>query len=376
MVWNWKKTDWPNFRWDPEKMVRCEKLFVENAGVVIGASHHLSDDDRQTVTIELLSLDALGTSEIEGEYLNRDSVQSSIRRALGLQVSHVQSTPAESGIAEMMVSLYRHTHKPLTESLLFEWHHMVMHGRRDLQHIGGYRTHDEAMQIVSGPDYNRKVHFEAPPSKQIPEEMKVFFNGLEKLPNNLGTVTRAGLAHLWFESIHPFEDGNGRIGRAIAEKILSESLTSPVFTILSKVLLKHKKAYYAALSSASKQLDIMDWLLWFGCIAIEAQQNTLTYIEFIIQKAKLLDRVRRQLNTRQEKAILRLCREGPEGFVGGLSAEKYRRITNATAPTTTRDLHDLVEKNVLRREGERKSTRYFLTIQTAKIKSVTLADIL
>lgn len=376
MTWNWKKTDWPNFRWDSEKMARCEKLFVENAGVVIGASRHLSDEDRQTVTIELMSLDAVGTSAIEGEYLDRDSIQSSIRRALGLQVSRVQSTPAESGVAEMMVSLYRDTHKPLTESLLFEWHRMVMHGRRDLQHIGIYRTHDEAMQIVSGPDYDRKVHFEAPPSKQVPKEMKVFFNGLQKMSNNLGAVTRAGIAHLWFESIHPFEDGNGRIGRAIAEKILSGSLSAPVFTILSKTLLAHKKAYYAALSSASKQLDVMDWLLWFGRIVIEAQQNTLAYIEFVIQKAKLLDRVRGQLNSRQEKVILRLFQAGPEGFIGGLSAEKYRRITNATAPTTTRDLHDLVEKNVLRREGRRKSTRYFLTIQTTKIKSVTLADIL
>src|SRR3989338_8640731 len=189
MALSWEKTDWPNFHWDPEKMARCEKLFVENAGVVIGASRHLSDEDRQIVTIELMSLDAVGTSAIEGEYLNRDSIQSLIRRALGLQVSRVQSTPAESGVAEMMVSLYRDTHKPLTESLLFEWHRMVMHGRRDLQHIGVYRTHDEAMQIVSGPDYDRKVHFEAPPSKQVPKEMKEFFNRLQKMSNNLGAVT-------------------------------------------------------------------------------------------------------------------------------------------------------------------------------------------
>src|SRR3990167_5318503 len=119
MVWNWKKIDWPNFRWDPEKMARCEKLFIENAGVIIGASRHFSDENRQIVTIELMSLDAVGTSAIEGEYLNRDSIQSSIRRALGLQVSRMQSTPAESGVAEMMVSLYRDTHNPLTESLLF-----------------------------------------------------------------------------------------------------------------------------------------------------------------------------------------------------------------------------------------------------------------
>src|SRR3990167_7381933 len=122
MRWNWKHPNWPEFHWDAEKMARCEKRFVENAGVFIGVSQHLSGDDRQTVSIELMSVDALGTSEIEGAYLNRDSVQSSIRRALGLQTSRVQSTPSESGVADMVVSLYRHTHKPLTEFLMFEWH--------------------------------------------------------------------------------------------------------------------------------------------------------------------------------------------------------------------------------------------------------------
>ncbi len=374
IMWNWENKEWPKFQWESEKLVRAEKLFIENAAIGIGVSRHLSDEDRQTILIELMSLDAQDTSEIEGEFLNRDSIQSSIRKALGLRVDRTQSMPAEAGVAEMMVSLYRETHNPLTESLLFDWHSMIMNGRRDLDCVGAYRKHAEAMQIVSGPDYARKIYFEAPPSKRVPKEMRLFFKWLQD--NSLGAVTRAGIAHLWFESIHPFEDGNGRLGRAIAEKILSESLSVHTFTIVSKILLKYRKMYYSMLASASKKLEITDWLLWFARIVIESQKSTLAYIEFIIQKAKLMDRLRGQLNERQEKVLLRMFREGLEGFEGGLSAKKYMQLTGATTPTTTRDLHALVEKEVLRRQGELKSTRYFLAIKSSHVKKVTREDIL
>lgn len=369
MIWNWERPDWPNFHWESEKLAHSEALFLANAGIIIGSSRHISVPDHETVTIELLSVDAIDTSEIEGEYLNRDSIQSSIRKALGLQSERVHSKPAESGISEMIVHLYRHAHEPITEATLFQWHQMLMNGRHDLDCIGCYREHIEAMQIVSGPDYARKVYFEAPPSQRVPSEMSTFLKWLRessleglKHPN---AVTRAGMAHLWFESIHPFEDGNGRIGRAIAEKVLCEGFSAPVFTVLSKVLLKHRKAYYDALAKASKQLDITEWLLWFANMVLEAQQNTLTTIEFIIQKGQLLDRVRGQLNVRQEKVILRMFREGPEGFIGGLSAANYMHISGAVSATTTRDLHDLVDKGVLYREGERKTTRYYLNLAKA-----------
>ena len=364
MTWNWELPDWPNFRWERETLLRSEKLFLERAGVMIGASQHLSNDDVQTMTVELLSGDALGTSEIEGEYLNRDSIQSSIRKALGLQADRVHATPAEFGVSEMIVSLYHHASEPITETTLFQWHQMIMNGRRD-DCIGNYREHAEAMQIVSGPDYARKVFYEAPPSERVPSEMIAFIKWLSESSmegvNNLSAVTRAGIAHLWFESIHPFEDGNGRIGRAIAEKILCEGFSAPVFTVLSKALLKHRKTYYKELAKASKQLEITEWLLWFASVVLEAQNSTLATIEFIIQKGKLLDRFRGQLNARQEKVILRMFREGPEGFIGGLSAANYMRITGAMSATTTRDLHDLVLKGVLSRQGERKATRYYLS---------------
>lgn len=379
-MWNWQSKKWPNFQIDREKLTHSEKLFVEGAGVVAGAARHLPSDDYQWVLVELMSGEALDTSEIEGELLNRESVQSSIRRELGLTTSKHHATAAESGVAEMMVSLYQTLNTPLQASVIFDWHRMLMSGRRDLDHVGAYRRHSEAMQIVSGPDYRRKVHYEAPPSTRVPKEMTAFLKWFsESSPsgkNPLPTVMRAGIAHLWFESIHPFEDGNGRIGRAIAEKALAEGFSSPTLTVLAKVLLKRRKEYYSALNQASKTLEITPWLLWFAAAAIEAQRTTLAHVDFIIEKTKLMDRVLGQLNARQEKVLLRMFQAGPNGFEGGMSAEKYRHITRTTTATTTRDLRDLVKKSVFIKKGSLKSARYFLLIDSHPVATVTVEDIL
>lgn len=195
----------------------------------------------------------------------------------------------------------------------------------------------------------------------------------------LPALARAGLAHLWFESIHPFEDGNGRIGRAIAEKALAQGMTQgladPVLTAVAGTLLKHRKQYYGALEAASRDLEITDWLLWFAAKVIEAQRRGLAQVEFIIGKAQLLERVRGKLNARQEKAVLRMFAAGPEGFTGGLSAGNYRGITGATPATATRDLADLVALEVLRRTGERKATRYHLCVPLKPVATVTIEEI-
>lgn len=380
MAWNWQLEKWPNFQWDSSKLAQAEHLFTEGAGIIAGVTRHMSHKDQQQLSIELLSMEALDTSEIEGEYLNRDSVQSSIQRELGLKVNRQHATPSEIGIAEMMVNLYQTLSQPLTEQTLFDWHRMTMKGRDDLENIGAYRTHAQSMQIVSGADYARTIHFEAPPSKQVTHEMNTFLqwfsNTSPSKPNALPAVTRAGIAHLWFESIHPFEDGNGRIGRAIAEKALSQGFQDPVMTVLASVLLKRRKAYYAALNQASKTLNITNWLLWFASIVIEAQRSTLSYTDFIVKKAKLLEQLHNKLNSRQEKVLLRILKEGPEGFKGGLSAANYMAITGATTATTTRDLQDLVKEGVLKRQGERKATRYHLAMEVKPINAVNLKDLL
>ena len=347
-------------------MSAAEEQFLVGAGVVIGTAKHLGEDERNQLLVEVMSGEALTTSEIEGEILNRASVQSSIQRQLGLAADKRRATPAEQGIAEMMVDLFRSSAEPLSNEMLYRWHQMVAAGRKDLMDIGRYRTGKEPMQVISGRIGAQKVHFEAPPSKRVPSEMKRFiawFNqtmprGAESLP----AITRAGIAHLYFESIHPFEDGNGRIGRAVAEKAMAQSFGQPLLVALATTILAHQKSYYEALERANKRVDVNEWLTWFADIALEAQRRTITQVEFLITKTKLLDRLRGQINDRQQKALLRIFREGPYGFKGGLSAGNYGTITGASPATTTRDLADLTEKGALVRTGERKHARYALNL--------------
>jgi len=379
MTWNWQDKDWPHFLWDAGKLARAESLFLEGAGLMTGVSIHLNDQDQKTLMVDIMSREALETSAIEGEIFNRESVQASIRHQLGFSTDCNKATPPEMGVAEMMVDLYLHITDPLDHESLFKWHTMVTNARRDLGDIGCYRTHADPMQIVSGPAYARKVHYEAPPSDQIPQEMTGFLEwfdqtrvgGIKPLP----IITRAGIAHLWFESLHPFEDGNGRIGRMIAEKALAQSLSIPTLTGLSATLHRRRKEYYQSLESVSKTLNISDWLLWFASIVIEAQRRSQAQVEFLLSKTRLMDKVRSSLNARQEKAILRIFKEGPEGFKGGLSAKNYTNITGTSTATATRDLNGLVQEGVLCRTGELKAARYHLTVPLKPVSQVTLKDI-
>ena len=369
MSWNWQNPDWPNFTWDRMQIARAEEQFLLGSGVAIGSIKHLGDQRHKELLVELMSCEAITTSKIEGEVLNRDSVQSSIQRQLGLASDKRRASPAERGIAEMMVDLYRTFRKPLSREMLFGWHKMVVAGRRDLADISRYRTSKEPMQIVSGRIGASKVHFEAPPSEHLAFEMDRFIawfnrtapNGGEPLP----AITRAGISHIYFESIHPFADGNGRIGRGIAEKAAAQAASQPILLSLATTILAHQKRYYEALERANRQIDLTEWLIWFAGIALEAQRRSIAQVEFVIAKTKLLDRLQEKLNPRQEKALLRMFQEGPDGFEGGLSAGNYMTITGASPATTTRDLADLVEKGALVRSGELKHARYVLKLPEA-----------
>jgi Fic family protein len=373
MRWNWQKPDWPNFHWDRSQIASSEEQFLLGAGVVVGTIKHLGQEEHSELLVETMSGEAVTTSEIEGEILNRDSVQSSIQRQLGLATQTRRATPAEQGIAEMMVDLYRSFSQPLDEERLFSWHQMVTSGRHDLRSIGNYRTSVEPMQVVSGRIDAPTVHFEAPPSGRIPSEMKRFLSWFNRTvptgSDRLPVLTRAGIAHLHFESIHPFEDGNGRIGRAIAEKSMAQSFGQPLIIALAATILSHQKGYYDALERANKHNDVTEWLRWFATVALEAQQRTLKQVEFLIAKTKLLDRLRGEINERQLKVLLRVFKEGPEGFKGGLSAGNYTTITGASPATSTRDLADLVDKGVLVRTGERKHARYALNFLGVELRN-------
>ena len=370
MTWNWQKPDWPHFKWDSSRIAGAEEQFLVGAGIAIGTAVHLDRDDQNQLLVELLSGEAVTTSAIEGEILDRASVQSSIQRQLGLATDHRRVAPAEAGVAEMMVDLYGSWAEPVSDQTLFGWHRMLTGGRSDLRDRGRYRTSGEPMQIVSGPVGAARVHFEAPPSQQVPAEMQRFIawfartgpGGSEPLP----AITRAGIAHLYFESIHPFDDGNGRMGRAIAEKALMQGFEHPVLFSLAATVLARQNSYYQALERNNEKNEITDWLVWFAEVALEAQRRSIAQVEFILAKARLLDRLRGRINERQQKALLRMFREGPEGFKGGLSAGNYSTITGAPPATTTRDLADLAEKGALIRTGERRHVRYALNLKTSQ----------
>ncbi|MBY9067409.1 Fic family protein [Hyphomonas sp. WL0036] len=226
-------------------------------------------------------------------------------------------------------------------------------------HIVSDRTHEP---LPSAP----KVLYEAPPSSSVPGHMSAFIAWFNKTAPTgeapLLPIERAGLAHLWFECIHPYEDGNGRIGRAISEKALAQGRQRPVFMSLAGALLRHRKDYYRELELASATVNADRWLSWFADIALEAQDRSLRQVEFMLAKTHLFDRLAGQLNPRQEKALLRMFAEGIDGFKGGLSAKNYKTITGAPTATATRDLTDMVAKGALVRQGELKSTRYFLKL--------------
>ncbi len=378
MEWNWQRADWPDFSWQRSRLARAEEQFLLKGGVFLGSVRHLDVADKDQLTVDALSVEAVTTSQIEGEILDRASVQSSIRRQLGLATDHRRIGAAEQGIAEMMVDLHRSFSRTLTDEMLFAWHAMLTGGRRDIKDIGRYRRHKEPMQIVSGPLHAPKVHFEAPPSVVVPHEMSRFIDWFNRTAPDgaspLPPLARAGIAHFYFVCIHPFEDGNGRIGRAIAEKVLAQSLGRPTLTALAATILARRRAYYDALARANTASELTDWLSWFAATVIEAQRRTMALVEFLIDKTRLLDRLMEQLNERQQKALIRVLGEGPEGFKGGLSAGNYVAITGASTATATRDLADMVAKGALIRVGERRHARYQANIALRSVAAVTIDE--
>ncbi len=361
MVWCWQLPDWPKFKYDIHALNDYEKTFHHNAGRLTGAIHHLEKENTDILKVELLVQEALSTSSIEGEILNRDSVQSSIRKHLNLKTDGRRVPPNAAGISEMMVDLYLNFSMPLNHTQLYRWHAMLMNGRRDIESIGTYRSHKEPMQIISGNLTNPTIFYEAPPSERIKKEMNSFVKWYEinLINKEMPTLLLAGIAHIYFEMIHPFEDGNGRIGRALVEKVISQRLKSPALNSLAKVIEKNKKEYYQSIYQCNTSLDLQSYLEYFCKIIIDAQNYTYDLVHFLILKSKYFYRFQYKLNERQAKVLLRILDEGIEGFKGGLNAQKYQAISGASPATTTRDLQELVDLKALKRTGELKGTRYW-----------------
>ena len=364
--WNWQQEDWPKFAHDQGKLDGLEHKYQKESGVFVGVMKHLSEQDHAELVIELISTEALKTSEIEGEILNRDSLQSSLLKEFDIGENIIGSGEArEAGIAMMMKDLYTNFDAPLSHESLCKWHDMLMNGRIDLER-GQYRTNKKPMQLVSGRVDTPTVHFQAPAYTEVPQEMTTFVNWFNSSgpdgESTLPPLIRAGIIHLYFVSIHPFEDGNGRIGRALVEKSLSQNMGQPTLIALSSTITEKRKAYYDALENQNKHNEITPWLKYFGQTIIESQQKTVQQVEFTISKAKYYVIHKENLNPRQLRVINRMFREGIKGFIGGLSAKNYISIAKTTASTATRDLKSLVGMEAITKIGTLKYTRYFLNL--------------
>lgn len=362
MSYNWQQPDWPHFRYDLSGIEEALFTLAEKTGRASGLLKGLTAAAQLETTIEMMVVEAIKTSAIEGELLSRKDVMSSMRKNLGLETGHLSGDKRAQGTAALMLAVRNSFAAPLSDETLFEWHRLIMTGHRHVA-AGQWRTHAEPMQVVSGAVGHEQVHFEAPPSSRIPEEMPRFIQWFnETSPGRSKEIrkaaVRSALAHLYFESIHPFEDGNGRVGRALSEKVLSQGLGRPALLSLSRAIEAKRNDYYDALQEGQQSNDVTSWITWFVNIVLEAQAQAEELIDFTVKKTRLFDRARDQLNDRQMQILRRMLEEGPDGFEGGMSAKKYMTITGASKATATRDLQELVEKGVFAPTGGGRSTHY------------------
>ncbi len=362
MPWNWELTNWPQFNYDPLCISQQEKRFLLGSGSAWAFLKNIPEQEHHQFIVKILSDEGVESSKIEGEILDRESLQSSIRHHFGYDNSRKLESKKESRMAKLLFNVYESFDQPLTHEMLEKWHQELFNNQSHVEDRGKYRTHKEPMQIVSNRYSSRTVFFEAPPSIKVRDEMEAFIHWFNSSKGSGPILGRAAIAHVYFESIHPFEDGNGRIGRLLVEKVLSQEVGRPTLIAISQVLEKHKKEYYSALEKCNCTLQVDHWVEFFAQVILQAQEDSMNLLYFLIEKAKLLISLSGRLNERQERVILRMFAEGPSGFKGGLSAKNYIAITKASRATATRDLMDLVEKGVLIKMGELRHTRYSLNL--------------
>lgn len=367
MTYNWQLPEWPHFSYSLAEVQLLIMNFAKETGEINGIIQALPEEMQLDNLLQLMLSEAIKTSEIEGEYLSREDVMSSIRNNLGLNESPVAIKDQQAGgIGLLMVEVRRSFQEPISMRMLRYWHQLLMENSKQIN-AGEWRSGTEPMQVISGAYGKEIVHYEAPPSIQVGNEMLHFVDWFNSVEFGLGgdvadAVLRAAIAHLYFESIHPFEDGNGRIGRAIAEKALSFSLGRPVMLSLSKAIEKDRKRYYAELKKAQTGLEITEWIVYFASIILEAQKDAKVMVQFTLKKALFFDRYKSQLNERQLKVINKMLASGADGFEGGITAAKYMKIAKISKATATRDLQHMHEIGVLIQEGLGRSVRYQLTV--------------
>ncbi|HEV2692918.1 MAG TPA: Fic family protein [Verrucomicrobiae bacterium] len=367
MTYIHQRPAWPNLTWDNGKLLPLLATVRHRQGILLGRMEGLGFRLREEATLTMLTADVIKSSAIEGELLDVAQVRSSIARRLGLNFSNeVNSSRNVDGIVEMMLDATQKYAKPLTAERLFGWHAALFPTGRSGMHkiaVGAWRTPEVGpMQIVSGAIHAPKVHFEAPVANRLPQEMSAFVEWFEM--KEIDLVLKAGIAHFWFETVHPFEDGNGRIGRAIVDMALARAEgTSERFYSMSSQIEAEKKQYYDCLEKSQKgDMDITSWLEWFlACLgrAIASAENGLTGV---LRKTKIWERINNlaSVNERQQKVINRLL----DGFEGKLSSSKYAKLAKCSTDTALRDIKELLELGILAQdEGGGRNTSYHLIEQ-------------
>ncbi len=355
---------WPKFRWGQDRLAEQLAAVRHRQGRLIGRMESLGFGLRAEAMLQTLTEDVTKSSEIEGEKLDREQVRSSIARRLGMDVGAL--TPADrnvEGVVEMMLDATQKFSAPLTTRRLFDWHASLFPtGRSGMTRIrtGAWRDDKSGpMQVVSGPMGNERIHYEAPAARRVNREMREFlawFNGKE----STDAVLKAGIAHLWFVTIHPFDDGNGRIARAIADMALARSEDSPQrFYSMSAQIRVERKAYYDVLEATQKDdLDITEWLEWFlGCLG-RAIDGARTILAAVLKKARFWEtHAGEQFNERQRKVLNRLL----DGFEGKLTSSKWAVLGKSSQDTASRDIDDLVKRGILIKDAAGgRSTSYSL----------------
>ena len=363
----WAKPGWPAFTVRQDALTGPLSRARLAQGTVIGLAHALGLAQHPEVLQNIWIAEAMGTAAIEGEKLNIEAVRSSVLRKMGIGKRSASPRHVD-GLVDVMDDAMRNFDSKLTHTRLCNWQAALFPGGRSglaRIEVGKYRTHAEPMQIISGRPGREKVHYTAPPSAQVHAEMTHFLAWFrDSAPGGkigIDGLVRTAIAHLWFEIIHPFEDGNGRIGRALCDMALAQDAKLPSRLIsLSRQLHENRSKYYEQLEAAERGgLDVTNWTVWFAGQFEAACKKSESIIRSAVDKGHFWQAAP-EMNERQKKVVQKLLDAGPGGFEGGMSAEKYINLTGASKATATRDLSDLSEKGVLEITGQGRGTRYWI----------------
>ncbi len=364
----WQQPEWPNLRYDAVQVGGVVAKARRAQGVVEGKLAVLGLDQQQELAAEAWSQEAMATAAIEGERLDLAAVRSSVARRLGVGDQTGPNAPRNiEGLLDIMDDAVTRCTAPLTHERLYAWQAALFPtGYSGMTKIlvGSYRAHVEPMQIVSGRVGREQVHYEAPPSMRVPTEMGQLLDWFNS-EAQVDTLVKAALAHLWFETVHPFEDGNGRVGRALVDLLLARDSgeVSRLFRT-SQRLLERRNDYYAQLEKAQQgRVDVTEWVCWFVEQMQAACETASRVVDDTLVKARFwLEHNSKPLNERQRKVLNLLLNAGPGGFEGGMSTKKYENIAATSRATASRELIELEAMGLLEQVGAGRSTRYYVKL--------------